>query len=230
MRLRGIILAVLGFGSIVGCTSQELQKCQIDSDCSSGLICARDGVCRASDDPLHKAQTDLGSTPVLDAEGGDLCVTQSDFGTGGGECPSKTTVLKLTKLVILKEGGLGNISSAANPTIASDMEAGKIHVELWDDTVWVPIDADGTPMCSQIEANTFPMTVPTFPVRSAVKDATLDATKTKLTGWVNKHDMIQTMKCELHAAADTLVKEDIDSDGDGVNDRVSVVLEIELAP
>ena len=223
MRLRSILV---GVALVTGCTASQGDACRIDSDCEAGLLCARDGVCRAAGDPVNKAQPDLGA-PIAqdDATGGsDVCVTPTDFGTGGGTCPARTTALRLTKLVILPEGGLGKIAAAANPTIATDMKEGRIHIELWDDTTWVPFDAEGAAICSQIEPSMFPMTVPTFPVHSLVYDAKLDAGKTKLTGWASKQQIVASMKCELHAAAESLVEADLGPD------KVSVVLEVELAP
>ena len=222
----------VGLALALGCTEKQGSACKLDSDCTGGLLCAQDGVCRTAADPLNFEHLDAGAPPPAETTGGggDAGVRPNDFGTGGGTCPAKTKALRVTKLALAKEGGFGKLADAANPTIQKDLDAGRIHVELWDDVTWVPFDEDGQAICSQIEPGVFTLTIPSFPVHTRVHDAALDATKTKLTGWTDKQEMISSMKCEIRTGANTLVEEDVDSDGDGKNDRVSVVLEVELSP
>ena len=248
--MRWLILITL----LAGCLSKQGAPCSIDSDCKSG-VCGLDGICRTSADP-GTAFTDAGKTAPTpkdssvdtpkpkDGPTGKMCSSADWAKDANTECPQPDTKYKITELALSTtiEHAFQGLADAGNPVIKTSVEKGEINISGWvwpaekstqecDFVIAWVMGAD-TVECTALNTTRFPLMMPQFAsqdtgVIANIHDTVYDANA----GTISGHIIVSELKAGLteftKSLADSLVP-DVDTNDDGDNDAVSVVVHVTL--
>lgn len=235
-------------GGAAGCLRDGGERCQVDSDCGGGAICALDGVCRT----VAAVEASLDTRQAVDVVAYDTVDTQGATGdTAGcapvagvfeatsGACAAPTRKRRVTGLIIASEGnGLAGLAGVANQVLANTFEDGTLTLELWVDgeltpacahvIAWMRGPDDRNADCTAAFRDTMPLVIPEL-VTTSVEHAHLDPETLIVTGLVDKAKLLASMAPELRDVADSLITLDVDTDGDQVADMASAIIQVQLA-
>ena len=248
--MRILILVLL----LVGCAVESGGDCAINSDCEPGYLCGQDGRCvlpsevRASLQPdaasSHSADTADASEQDATSDTGPVsCVpAEGIFVSSSAAClPAREVYTVKSITVVPGTVGVGKIAELANPVIRKGFEEGTSSLELWVDgtlnglcepaLAWMSSAEDRAEDCTATYQETFPFRIP-GPIGIGVvvvEDAEFSIETSKLTGLVAEEQLLGVIAPTLRSTADDLVAPDVDTDGDGSPDRLSVELIIGLS-
>ena len=246
MRSLSLLLILLGILGLGGCTVDQGKSCEIDSDCAPGTLCSLEGTCETfetvADILAHAGNSISTDAGALEAKGWD-CLEE-------GECTARKAVFesstetclepaekRVVSLLAIAETGhaAANLGTLGNGIIASGFEDGTIHLELWVDgdfgpgceytVAWMRSDDDRKADCTAVFTDTMPFSIPEL-VQATVYEAQFDPCANTVSGLLNKAEILASMDEAIRETAGNLIDEDVDSDGDGVNDRTTVILEL----
>ena len=249
-RLARPLAAALAALALAACPEAEGGPCRLDSDCEGGLVCAFDGLCQrfaavqASFDTVQPVDvTSFDTTPADTAGAPDAsgCAPVANvFAAGAAPCPAAAEVRAVSGLVIAEEGnGLARLAAVANQVLANGFDQGDIAMALHLDGTLAPgcavdfawvrtpddLAADCTPRFGK---DRMPLDIPGL-VSTSVDFATLDPETHVLTGLVDKQKLLARLDESIRAVADSLIDEDVDTDGDQVPDKSSAIIQVLFA-
>lgn len=202
-----------------GCAGETGDECSVDSDCGSGLICDFDKTCKTSE-AVNAAL--YPQTPDASAE------------TNGGEaCGNDPAAKQALSVQVIETGtGLGAIGSLANPVIASGFdqivlfylegEAGTCP----GDCTWFTDPGPGD--CGTAYTDTFPFRIPS-PIGAdfvQIEAYSFDPVTGVLKGRATRDAIVAAISEATQEIVAKTLTPDIDADGDGTLESLSVDLQI----
>jgi hypothetical protein len=254
-----LILAFLLTSSLatgLGCTVQQGESCQIDSDCEPGTLCSREGTCQTFDEVADGLAT-VGTNPVdvsTANETGSPDASTDDPGAisdssacepahnsiftepAASECAAPGTKKKVILLQIAETGhGAANLGIIGNSIIEDGFANGQIPLSMW-------VDGSFEKNCTwtvawmrteddRLEDCTavFTETMPfKIPdlVEATIYNAVYETDTQRVTGLLNKEELLKTIDPVIRETAAGMFSNDVDTDGDGEPDHTSVILEL----
>lgn len=236
-------LAVMVAGA---CTQPAGEPCKVASDCDPGLVCGLDGICatfaavnasfdtRATVDVITLDTADATETAAPDGEG--CRAVAGVFEPGAAPCEEAAEVRVVTGIAIASEGhGLAMLAGVANQVIADGFEKGEIPLALHIDgelragcearLAWIRGPEDRNADCTPVFSDAMPFEIPNL-VSTKVERAVLDPLSGRLTGLIDKADLIASMDPALRDVAEQLIVLDVDTDGDQIADRASAIMDL----
>lgn len=252
---RFVCLFSVAMGALLpGCLAGEGDSCRLDSDCSPGFLCGLGGACETFG-AVQAHLADVGTQPPSDtSSGGDgadaapLVDTANTgctkpagvFEPGTGVCVDPALKRKVVMLQLAESGhAAANLGALGNGMIASGFEDQSISLELWVDgslevgcertVAWIRTADDRLADCSVVFSQNMPFAIPEL-VEAIIYDAVFDPATQRVSGLLNKAEMLASMDAVIRETAGNLIAEDVDIDDDGVNDRTSVIVELTFAP
>jgi len=228
------------------CTQPAGEPCKVASDCDPGLVCGLDGICasfavvnasfdtRATVDVITLDTAGAAETLAPDGEG--CRPVAGVFEPGTAPCEDAAEVRVVTGIVIASEGhGLAMLAGVANQVIADGFDKGEIPLALHIDgelragcatsLAWVRDAADLNADCTPVFSDAMPFEIPNL-VSTKVERAVLDPVSGRLTGLIDKADLIASMDPALRDVAEQLIVLDVDTDGDQIADRASAIMDL----
>lgn len=248
--MRWLILIAL----LAGCLSKQGEPCTVDSDCNSG-VCGLDGICRTAANP-GTAFTDSGTPAPNPKDGtlpapkpkdgptGDMCSLPSWAKDKSTECTTPGAKYKITALSLSTtiEHSFKGLADAGNPVIKTSVDKGEIDILGWTWTEAQPdtecdfsiawIMGSETTECTAKNTTQFPLMMPQFAssetgVIADMYDTVYDAEKGTISGYIVVSELKEGLTEFTKSLADTLIP-DVDTDGDGEDDALSVVVHVTL--
>jgi hypothetical protein len=236
----------------LGCRGGDGEPCAIDSDCLPGLVCGLEGVCQsmaavegsfrkpdAVADPAPEVEITGPETAEADVQEGEAsaCGPSGVFEAATPPCPEPSEKKPVKSLVLPESGhGMAGLAVLANPIIANGFEEGTLAYEAWVDgqyragcdpaVAWVrPGQPDRNQNCTAVWLVGFPFAIPGL-VAATIYQVAIDPASSRLSGLADEEEILQSMDPALRATADSLITEDVDTDGDQKPDKISVLIDV----
>ena len=151
-------------------------------------------------------------------------------------CSEPSTKRVVTLLQIAEAGhGAVNAAGVGNGIIESGFEAGQVPLSMWVDgtmndgcdwgIAWMRDEADRLDDCTATFTDTMPFSIPGI-LEAVIYEAEFDPKTNRVTGLIDKAEVLANLDESFRDVATKLFENDVDSDGDGVMDRTSVILEL----
>ncbi len=213
-----IVRALLCVLLACGCADRGSgAACQLDSDCEGSLVCGLDSRCVAAACAVNATCPDAGVV-----------------GDTGPACPPPSERLTANAIVMEKSGGVVLLADNANAVITDAIESGGSVVELWTvDGVefWTTHEHQQNDDCTPYYGVDFPLPIPMFGgFTSIVTEVDFDRDSGTLKGLIDEEQLLSNIpEGQLRDVADGLIEKDVDTDGDGAPDMVSVTILITFA-
>lgn len=185
--------------------------------------------------PPDEGAADNG-TPIDDAgpDGGGCPGPTEFFGPHDPPCPEPPEKRVVTGMTIAAEGhGAAGLAFVANGMLEEYFLQDKIYFEMWVDGTfeqgcswqlgWWRRAEDRNADCSLIYTDIFPFEIPDLVVVK-IYEAVVDPDTLVLTGYLDEQEMIDSMDPSMHEAADQMIELDLDTDGDQVPDKATIIL------
>ena len=151
-------------------------------------------------------------------------------------CLEPTSKRTVTLLQIAEEGhGAVNAAGVGNGIIESGFEAGQVPLSMWIDgtledncewgIAWIRDEADRLDDCTATFTDTMPFAIPGI-LEAVIYEAKFAPETNRVTGLINKAEVLANLDVAFREVATKLFVNDVDTDGDGVPDHTSVILEL----
>jgi hypothetical protein len=246
-----IALALTG-----ACLADRSETCDIDSDCSQGFACSPDKVCvdfaglvesftlKKPDKPTTDTVVVADVVPDTAADAGDGGPTCREprgiFEPGGAPCGEPDQKLKVTSVCIAPSGhGTAGLAGVGNPIVADQFTEGTFTLEAWVDgelangcnpTIrWIRAPTDRLADCSIVHGDTMPIEVIGV-IELFVQEPKFNPATGVMTGLVDEDAILAAINPAIKDIADGFIEKDTDTNGDGVDDKASVIVTIQFGP
>ncbi|MCB9729050.1 MAG: hypothetical protein H6746_11290 [Deltaproteobacteria bacterium] len=239
------------------CLSDKGERCAIDSDCSSGYACSPEGLCVTFEqllesfslkhgkpkDVITTKDTVVADSPEVgpDGDGGATCKEpRGIFEPGAGPCLEPDQKIKVVGLCIAPSGhGTEGLAAVGNPILADQFSNDTFKLEAWIDgelgpgchpTIrWLRDPSERKADCSVVHGDNVPIEVIGI-IELFVESPVYDPVTHILTGIIDEDALLEAIDPAIKQIADNFIEKDVDTDGDSVPDKASVIVTVQLAP
>lgn len=238
------------------CLADRAATCAIDSDCSQGFACSPDKICvdfagLLESFTLHKPDKPVKDTSDLPDAAADVPNETGDtgptckqprgiFDPGTAPCGEPDQKLQVTSVCIAPSGhGTAGLAAVGNPILENQFAEGTFHLEAWIDgelgngcnpTIrWIRALTDRRADCTIVHGDTMPIEVIGV-IELFVQDPKFNPATGVMTGLIDEDAILAAINPAIKDIADSFMDKDTDTDGDGVDDKASVIVTIQFGP
>jgi hypothetical protein len=241
--------------STSACLAERGDACAVDSDCAQGFACSPDNICvdfagLLASFTLNKPTPpkDTTVTPEVvadvasDSDGGPTCRAPRGIfdATPGGPCLEPDEKLKVTRICIAPSGhGTQGLAFVGNAILSDQFDNDTVIVEAWIDgdltpgcpvnIRWIRAPTDRQADCTVVHGDTLPIEVVAI-IELFVLEPKFNPTTGVMTGLVDEDAVLAAIDPAIKATADAFIEKDVDTDGDSVPDKASVIVTIQFGP